>query len=155
MAQYSIYRPWVGGQRGGSLDQLRQEMDTLFNRFGTAASTTTGGHGAYPAVNLYETADAYVLSAELPGMTTEDISVSLEGSTVTISGERKIEHKAEDVSVHRAERPSGSFRRAFELPLEVDGDKAEAAHRNGVLMVRLPKSEEHRSRQISIQGGQS
>jgi len=130
-------------------------MDSLFNRYGTATSTPTGGHGAYPAVNLYETTDAYILSAELPGMTTEDISVSLEGSTVTISGERKIEHNAEGVSVHRAERPSGSFRRAFQLPVGVDGDKVEAAHRNGVLMVRLPKSEEDMPQQISIEGGQS
>lgn len=152
MAQYSYYRPWAATPWAGSFEQLRREMDSLFHRFGNEGAATGTWRGAYPAVNLYETEDAYVLSAELPGLTSDDIQVALEGSTVTISGERKIDYTAEEgVSVHRAERSSGSFRRAFQLPISVDAEKVEAGHRNGVLMVRLPKTPEAKPRQIAIE----
>lgn len=150
MAPYSLMRPWTAGS-WGDLDALRREMDTLFNRFSGASPVSSGWRGVYPAVNLYETSDAYVLTAELPGVDPEAIHVSLEGSTVSLSGERSVDYRSgERVSLHRRERQSGSFRRAFELPAIIDADKVEAVHRNGVLMLRLPKSEEHQPRQISI-----
>jgi HSP20 family protein len=103
-------------------------------------------------VNLYETADAYVLMAELPGLESDDIQLSLEGSTVTLQGERKIDYAdQEGTAVHRRERQVGSFRRAFELPGRIDAEKVEAKHRNGVLLVRLPKSPEDQPRHISVQ----
>jgi HSP20 family protein len=127
-------------------------MDAVLNRFDTEPSQSSGWRGVYPAVNLYETADAYMLMAELPGLETEDIDVSLEGSTVTLRGERKIDYANEGgVSLHRRERQVGSFRRAFELPAVIDADKVEAVHRNGVLMLRLPKSAASQPRQISVQ----
>ncbi len=106
-------------------------------------------YSAYPPVNLYETGEAYVLTAELPGIAPEDLEISLEGSTVTLRGERKPTPE-EGASVHRRERPSGAFRRAFDLPVPIDGDNVEAVHRNGVLTLRLPKAPEHRPRQISV-----
>jgi HSP20 family protein len=124
-------------------------MNALLGRFGTVRSS---GRGAvFPAVNLYEASDAYVVTAELPGVRSEDIQVSVEGSTVALRGERKIEYPTDGTSIHRLERRSGSFRRAFELPVTVDADKAEAIHRNGVLMLRLPKAPEHRPRRITVQ----
>ena len=90
--------------------------------------------------------------AELPGIESEDIQVSLERSTVIIEGERKIDYaNQEGVSLHRRERQVGSFRRAFELPAMIDADKVEAVHQNGVLMLRLPKSPQDQPRQISVQ----
>ena len=148
MAQYSRFRPWTSAS---VFDDLRREMDALFRHYG---SGVPAGRGAFPAVNLFETADAYVLTAELPGVPREGIHVGLEGSTVTLHGERRIEYpRDEKVSVHRIERQSGGFRRAIELPVGIDGDKVEAVHRNGVLMLRLPKSAEHRPRQIGVQAG--
>jgi len=147
MAQYTLYRPWAADS-WGSLDQLRREMDTVFNRFG---APSTAARGVYPAVNLYETADAYVVSAELPGVELADIDVSIEGTTVTLQGQRKIDYPSEGASVHRRERQAGNFRRAVQLPAEIETDKVEAAYRNGVLMVRLPKSPEHQPRQITVQ----
>jgi len=153
MAQYSLYRrPW-SAEPTSPFDQLRREMDALFNRFGNAPERWSGiPHGVFPAVNLYETADTYILTAELPGVAPDDIQVSLEGSTVTLQGERKIAYDdQEETSLHRRERQAGSFRRAFELPAVIDAEKVEAVHRNGVLMLRLPKTPEHQPRQITVQ----
>jgi HSP20 family protein len=122
-------------------------MDAVLGRFTPLASAAGT---VFPAVNLYEREDAFVLTAELPGVRPEDVEVTLEGSTVSIRGERKIEYPEGDTSVHRRERQSGSFRRAFELPVPIDADKVEAIQRNGVLMLRLPKSAEHQPRQISV-----
>ena len=152
MAQYSLYRPWTSASWGGAFDQLRQELGAVLNRF-DAAPSSSSWRGVYPAVNLYETDDAYVLMAELPGLKSEDINVSIERSTVVLKGDRQIDYaNQEGVNLHRRERQSGSFRRAFELPAVIEADKVEAVHRNGVLMLRLPKSPAHQPRQISVQG---
>jgi HSP20 family protein len=148
MAYYSLQRPRLSRSRG-PFDEFRQEMDALLDRFGAGASG--GRRGVFPPANLYEAEDAYVLTAELPGVRPGDVEVSIERSTLTLSGQRRIDHGNGETSAHRLERPSGSFRRAFELPVEVDIDKAEAAHRDGVLMVRLPKAPEHKPRQITVQ----
>ena len=150
MAQFSLLRsrepePW------GLFGDLRREMDALFDRFvGTPAS---GVRGVFPAANLYETRDAYVLTAELPGVAPEDLHVSLEGATVLLEGQREIA-APEGTSVHRTERRSGHFRRAFQLPVPVDAEKIEARHRNGVLTLRLPKAPEHQARQITVRAGE-
>ena len=90
-----------------------------------------------------------MLTAELPGLAADDIEISLEGNRVTLGGERRIEHPG-DASLHRTERPTGRFRRTVELPSEIDGEKAEASHRNGVLVLRIPKSERDQPRRISV-----
>lgn len=147
MAQYRLYRPSLGAWAG--FDDLRREMDALFGRFATAHPDAR--RGVFPAVNLYESEDAYVLTAELPGVDPKAIEVSLEGATVNLRGERRIDYSAETGSAHRLERQSGAFRRAFELPGAVDADKVEAIHRSGILMLRLPKAAEQQARRISIQ----
>lgn len=145
MARYWLSNPW-SPDSWGSLDQLRRGMEDLFEQAG-AGSRRRGG--AYPPVNLYEAAEGYVLTAELPGVASGDIEISIEGNRVTLRGERRIE-QPQDASVHRLERQSGEFRRTVELPLEVDADKAEAVHRNGVLMLRIPKAPEHKPRRIAV-----
>lgn len=150
MAQYSVFRPWAADP-WRELDALRREMDTLFHRAG-GAPWTNRARGVFPPVNLYETAEDYVLTAELPGVEPDDIQVSLEGSVITLRGERKIDYSdEEDANLHRTERQAGNFRRAFELPAAIEADKVEAVHRNGVLMLRLPKTPEQQPRQISVQ----
>jgi len=149
MAELSVYRPFAAGP-WASLDQLQREMNSLFDRrAGLAAGARAG---AFPPVNFYETEDAYILTAELAGVDPADIQVSLEGSTLSIHGERKIDFENhEGASIHRRERQAGSFRRAFSLPAKVESDKVEAVHRNGVLMLRVPKSPEAKPRQIAVQ----
>ena len=149
MARYTLFRPWASG--AGVFDDLRREMDALFRHY---SGTPSAAWGAFPAVNLYETGDAFVLTAELPGVRREDIHVGLEGSKLTLHGERRIEYpRSKDTSIHRLERQSGSFRRAFDLPVAIEADKVEAVHRHGVLMLRLPKAESARARQIAVQAG--
>lgn len=153
MARYGFVQPWAG-PRGASLDQLRREMDAALNRFGSPSAATASGRGVFPPGNLYETPDAYVLTAELPGVEPGDIQVSLEGSTVSLRGERRIDYPTGDqVNLHRRERQAGSFRRAFELPGAIEADKVEAVHRHGLLMLRLPKTPEAQPRKIAVQNG--
>lgn len=147
MAQYRLYRPALGPL--GGFEDLRREMDAVLNRF--AGSPLEARRGVFPAVNLYETTDSYMLTAELPGVGPEDLELSIEGSTVTLRGERKIDYSNVPGGVHRRERQSGAFRRAFELPADVDVEKVEAVHSNGVLLLRLPKTPERQPRRISIQ----
>lgn len=150
MAQYSVYRPWAG-QSWGGFDEFRREMESLLGRFDTGVPAARAG--VFPAANLYETRDSYVLTAELPGVRPDDIEVSVEGTTVTFGGERKIDYGNGGTSAHRMERQSGRFRRAFELPVAVDPNKVEAVHQNGVLVLRLPKPPELHPRQIVVQAG--
>jgi HSP20 family protein len=111
-----------------------------------------GTRGVFPPVNLHQSEDGYVLTAELPGVGSENIDVQIEGSTITLSGQRKPGGAAgEGVSVHRRERQFGTFRRAFELPSDVDTDRAKATHKNGVLTLALPKLAVAKPRQIEIE----
>jgi HSP20 family protein len=141
-----------GGTWGGWSDLFDEFLRDRQGVFGPELGRSVRSRGVYPPVNLHETADAYVLTAELPGVAAEDIDVSMEGNTVTVSGQRKIEFAAGDgTAVHRRERQSGHFRRAFELPSQIDVGAVEAKHRMGVLELRLPKTPESKPRQIAIQ----
>lgn len=155
MSQYSLYRPGAGTP-WVSLGQLQRELNSLFDRPTWSSATLGGLRGVFPPVNFFETTDAYVLTAELAGVASEDINVSIEGTTITLEGERKIDFgDFDDAKMHRRERQAGKFRRAFTLPAKVDAEKVEAIHRNGVLMVRVPKSPEAQPRQIAVQVEQS
>ena len=147
MARYWLSNPWANDPLA-SFDQLRRGMDELFERVG---ARTTRRAGAFPPVNLYETTNDYVLTAELPGLSDKDIDVSVERNRVTLRGDRKIEHPS-DASLHRVERQAGVFRRTVELPVEVDADKAEAVYRNGVLVLQIPKAPAHQPRQVAVKG---
>lgn len=153
MAQFTVRRPTrASGASWPSLfDEFFREMEASV---GGRTARTPRSMGVYPPVNLDETPDAYVLTAELPGVRSDEIDVSIEGSTVTLSGQRKTESGAGDgVAVHRRERQSGFFKRAFEMPNRVDVDAVEAVHRAGVLELRMPKSPEAKPRQIAIESG--
>jgi HSP20 family protein len=105
-----------------------------------------------PSVDVFENDDKIVLEAELPGMRSEDVDVSIENNVVTIKGERKFEKKEEKDNYHRIERSYGSFTRSFTLPRTVTGDEASADFENGVLKITLPKREETKARKIEISG---
>lgn len=146
MARYWLSNPWF--DPWPDLGDLHRRMDQLFHRVSGPAISQAG---VYPPVNLYETSDGYVLTAELPGVRKEEIEVTVENDRLTLSGERQIEYP-KDASLHRVERKGGAFRRTIQLPTEVDGDKVEAAYRNGVLRVRIPKGPEQQPRRISVGG---
>jgi HSP20 family protein len=104
----------------------------------------------YPAVDILESKDAYVIRAELPGMQREDIKLELKDGTLTLNGERKAEKPAEGVEYRHVERVNAKFWRSFTLPETVKQDGIEAVYKDGVLEVRVPKAEELKPRQIEI-----
>ena len=149
MVTYTVQRPSIWSPWSGFLDELRREVNPALR---TPSAAFQGTRGVYPPVNLFESDEGYVLTAELPGVAPESVDVSIEGSTVTLSGERKIEYAAGNgTAVHRRERQSGTFRRGFELPTEIDIDRAKASHKHGVLTLTLPKSPASKPRQIEIE----
>jgi len=129
------------------LNRIRREMDLLSDGFSRG---TVRGAGVFPLINLTEDKDAYFIRAELPGMKADEIELSVTGDSVTISGERKIVNEDKNAKYHRRERESGKFNRILNLPGQVDVNKAEASNVNGVLTIRLPKSEVAKPRQIAI-----
>ena len=141
-------------QRAGTdpwtlLDRVRREMGVAWP--GSGALAQSGASNVYPPVNLYENGADFVLMAEVPGVRQEDLDVTIEANRITLRGERKVEYPAvEGTSVHRRERESGFFRRAFEFPVPVDAEKAEAVYRDGILRIRLPKAASHRPRKIAV-----
>ncbi len=122
---------------------FRDELDRVFEQFGQTLSPWSLFRGAesikLPSVDITEDDKAFMLTAELPGLTAEDVDVSLDGRTLVIKGEKQQETKTEDKSYHLTERTYGSFERSFYLPDGVDSDAINAAVAKGVLTVTLPK----------------
>ena len=103
-------------------------------------------------MDLLESGDHFVLRADLPGMGEDDVKIELEDSTLTISGERRIEREAENEGFYRAERATGAFSRSLTLPKGIDPEAVSARFDRGVLEVRIPKPAERKPRRISIGG---
>jgi len=104
-----------------------------------------------PTVDIYEDADDIVIKADLPGMKKENIDVNISGNTVTISGEKKKEEKVEKKNYYSTERSYGSFTRTFRIPTEVQADKAKASFKDGVLELRVPKTEEAKKKEKKVE----
>jgi HSP20 family protein len=103
-----------------------------------------------PPLDIYETGDAIVLKAELPGITKEDIQLEVKDNTLTLRGEKKFEKDVKEESYYRVERSYGMFQRSFTLPSTVQQDKVKAKFRDGVLEISLPKAEEAKPKQIKV-----
>ena len=101
-------------------------------------------------VDIFEEGDNFVVKAEIPGLKKEDIEVNLTGDMITISGEKKKEEKVEKKDYYRVERSYGSFTRSFRLPKEVQTDKAKATFKDGVLEVKVPKTEEAKKKEKKV-----
>lgn len=108
-------------------------------------------HLGMPVVDVYEEKDHVVVKAELPGMTRDDIEVTLTGSTLALKGEKKKEEEVKERDFYRCERSYGSFSRVITLPAEVKPEEVKATFNNGVLEVRLPKTEEAKKKAVKVQ----
>ena len=139
------------------LNTIQNEMNRLFNTFfDQPASAGRGGAPSrrwIPAMDLVETADQYVLRADLPGLDDDDVNVQLEDNVLTISGERKAEHDDRQEGYYRLERAFGAFSRSLTLPEGVDADAIAATFDKGVLEIRIPKPEARRPRRVEIKVG--
>jgi HSP20 family protein len=135
---------------------LQNEMNRLFNTVFDAPTPGNGGSTMrrwMPAMDLVETADHFVLRADLPGLAEDDVKIEFEDGTLTVSGERKSEHEAKGEGYYRVERAFGSFSRSLTLPQGIDPEAVTASFDRGVLEISIPKPEEKKPRRIEI-GGQ-
>ena len=103
-----------------------------------------------PPVDIYETEDAIVLKAELPGVDSKDVEVRVEDNTLYLKGERKFEKEVKEQNYHRVERSYGSFARSFSLPNSISADKVKAEFKDGLLTLTMPKREEAKPKTIKI-----
>ena len=139
------------------LNTLQSEMNRLFNTVFDSPGGN-GGNGStlrrwMPAMDLLESGDHFVLRADLPGLSEDDVKIELEDSTLSIFGERKADHESEGEGYYRVERAFGAFQRSLTLPKGVDPEAVTASFDRGVLEVRIPKPEARKPRRIEIAGG--
>ena len=134
-------------------DPFLSFVDRFFNEVGypTGENGSDSSDRWLPPVDIQETDDAFVVSADLPGLSKDDIDISLEDGVLTLAGERKFSNdETEGKTFRRIERSYGAFRRSFTLPQGVDAEKVNATFGDGVLHLTLPKSATAKPRKISI-----
>ena len=132
-------------------NSLDREINNLVKTFWGTPATFTGDSGAWnPRVDIAELEDRYEVHAELPGLTREDINVTLEDGVLMISGEKKRQTETTQEAYRRTERVYGKFSRSFNLGDRVSADKISAAYKDGVLTVALPKAEEVKPKAIEV-----
>jgi HSP20 family protein len=138
-------------------DLVRSRLDRLFNQmlqdvWGNPLPTegVAAGRTWTPPVNIKETEEALQFTVELPGLTKDNIDITVENNVLTIAGERKFEKETKGEEYHRLERAYGAFSRSFTLPTGVRTDKVEADFANGVLHLTMPKQEGAKPRKIAI-----
>ena len=131
---------------------MQAEVNRLFDNFlGRPAQQPGSMERVWaPAVDIYETADALMVAAELPGLDEKDIHLSIIGDVLSVRGERKWNQEVKQESYYRGERWYGKFERSLPLPMPVQADKDTARYRDGVLTITLPKVEEIRPKEIKI-----
>ena len=144
--------------RWSDLDQLMGAMELFRNLVNNrlnevdqpyAAGQARIAGSTYPRTNLSDTGDNLEVIAEVPGLAKEDLNVKIQGNYLEISGARTTD-APEGYTTHRTERGTASFSRSFTLPYDVDAGKVEATLRDGLLLMKLPKSEAAKPRQIAI-----
>ena len=142
---------------GNAVDPFREfgdvqsEMNRLFDTFlGRGGQQGAMERVWAPAIDMYETKDELVVTAELPGLNEKDIHLSINGDMLSVRGERHWNQEAKQDTYYRTERWYGKFERTLPLPMPVQAEKVKASYRDGVLTVKLPKVEEIKPKEIKI-----
>lgn len=146
MSVITRYAPFT---RYATVPAFFREFDALINAI-QPSPATPAPVSRTPAADIAERAHAFEVHVDLPGVSPEEISVKLEGDTLTVSAERKQAAELPDGAWLRTERAFGSFARTFVLPQSVVGTNPEAAFANGVLTVTLPKKEESKPKSVQV-----
>lgn len=128
------------------------EMDELFHN---RLASVLGGEGLQsaawsPVVDIEESAEAYTIRAELPGLSKEKVKVTVENGALTLSGERDLERRVETKTFHRVERSHGTFTRSFTLPDDVEPESVAANFKDGLLEIQITKREEALPKSIEV-----
>jgi HSP20 family protein len=141
------------GGSGRELGALQDEVERMFRQvFGEGDRPATAGAWS-PALDVEETEDRFVLHIELPGIDPNDVDVSLEENVLTVTGERRFYTERETDNFRRVERRFGRFHRSIRMPDRVNADAVEAAYRDGLLTITVPKAEEAKPRRIEVKAG--
>lgn len=133
----------------GFQDEMNQLFEDFFGRMPTRKMFSEGFWA--PLMDIEETKDDILVKAELPGMKKEEVKIQINNDVLSITGERKREEETREKTYHRIERAYGKFQRMIRLPTEVDASKVKATFENGVLTIRLPKSEQAKPKEIAIE----
>jgi len=148
---------WEPFTRWSPLKELEEMEKRLSGYFGRAPVAANGDKKEAitvaewsPLVDITEDEKEYTIKAELPDVKKEDIKLNVHDDVLTITGERKYEKEEKGKKYHRVERAYGSFMRSFTLPEDADGSKIAAEYKDGLLKVRLPKSEKAKPKAIEV-----
>ncbi|HEX3689783.1 MAG TPA: Hsp20/alpha crystallin family protein [Solirubrobacteraceae bacterium] len=136
------------------LGTIQSEMDRLFNSFFDTPTHAGAPLRRYvPAMDLIDSGEAFVLKADLPGLSESDVTIEVHDNVLTVSGERRSEHEDRKAGYYRVERSYGSFRRSLTLPEGVDAEAVTATFDKGVLEVTVPKPAQPAPRKVQISVG--
>ncbi|WP_372789812.1 Hsp20/alpha crystallin family protein [Paraconexibacter sp.] len=139
-----------------SWEEPARLLSTLFDAPAATTGTPFAANAArrwVPAMDLVENGDHYLLTADLPGLSSDDVAIEVEDHVLTVSGERTHATENREGRYLRVERASGSFRRSLTLPEGIDADGIGAAFDNGVLQITIPKPEQRKPRRVEIAVG--
>jgi HSP20 family protein len=136
--------PRLGLDPFAELRRMQSEMNRLFSGFGATTARE------FPPINIWLGENSLVVTAELPGITSDEVNLSLQEDVLTLSGKREPRSQQQNVEWQRRERAYGSFSRAVQLPFRVDPDKVQARFNNGVLEIELERLEADRPKKIAI-----
>lgn len=146
-----ITRPRRGYGQWRDLEQVREHMENVYNSFAEGIhKIRVNAMGVFPLVNTAEDDENFYITAELPGLSAEQVELSVKGESLIIKGERVIPPAGENISYHRREREAGRFSRVVGLPAKVATENVTAGFKNGVLKIALPKAAEAKVRPITI-----
>ncbi|MCY4401505.1 MAG: Hsp20/alpha crystallin family protein [Candidatus Poribacteria bacterium] len=136
----------------GNLFNLHNEMGRLFGDLLSSQENDVDTENAswIPTVDISESENTYEIHAELPGVTENDVNISVTDNLLTIKGEKQVQENTDDKNYHRVERRYGSFKRSFTLPRLVNTSEIKAGFNNGILSLTIPKAEEAKPKEIQI-----
>ena len=132
---------------------MHREINRMFDNFfrgGIQDDGTIFASVWTPVVDIAEQDNEYTVKVELPGVSKDDVKITMQDDILTIRGEKKAEKETKETGYHRTERSYGSFQRSFTLPTHVKSDRIEASYTDGILTIALPKAEEAKPRQIEV-----
>ncbi|MFD2740566.1 Hsp20/alpha crystallin family protein [Sulfitobacter aestuarii] len=143
-----LHTPFASHAASDPFSEMRQvqnEMNRLFDGLGTARRATV-----FPPVNFWAGQDSVVMTAELPGLSEDDIELTVKDTMISIRGSYSEQDEDGERTWYRRERPTGAFSRSIELPFRIDSDRIEARFRNGVLTIEMQRPEDDKPRRIEI-----
>jgi len=128
------------------MERLRREMNSLFSNYGQTSGSTT-----YPLMNVYDDKDNIIVTAELPGLTKDQVDITYSDGILTVSGKQQPLAKGKNMTVIRKERSEGDFEKTVRLPTKIKQDAIKASFSNGILTISMPKAEEVKPKTIAIE----